>query len=779
MELKAYLRPALKWWWLILSAAVVATLSAFYFTRGLPAVYRSSTTLLIGRAIYEANPSSGEFGLNEQLANVYVAIVQREPVRQAVRAALGLPQLPSYEARVVGNGQFIEISVVDTNPARAQAVASQLADQLIQQSPAGLQAGSQEREAFVNAQLDDLQSRISDTLAEIATRERSLFEIVSASEMAGAQGEIAALQTRLTILQTNYANLLNSSQANALNTLTVIESAAVPVIPIGPNTLLLLLLSGASGFALAVAAVYAIEYLDDTFRSTDEVLSVLNVPIVGSIGEIRKRGTQGLIVDGRPDSGVTEAFRSLRTNLEFAAAAKGLKLKTMVVTSPGKGEGKSTVAANLALMLAQGGQQVVLVDADLRQPSLHLLFGLPNDRGLSEVLQNDQNLAEVLQIWQGQPLRILTAGTPTGKSAELLASRRMDHLLASLEEMADVVVIDGPPCVVADAWILAAKAKGVLCLLRLGHTPVRAAQAMLEQLERGGAHVFGLALNRLADQRSYYYGNHRAANRLKGRRQEEANSARPSQPGPHQSLGGVSVLGRRPGREAALPQNGQTPEKSLEANKATTRPEPPDAANQWSLLPRQEAEMSEAVADLVTSQRAIASMELIASIGRDLADGLEIDVLSSRILQQTLQGLGASSGSLVIFDAAGSVTAGAVAYLGQVQRSALEQLSEIVEHGLAGWVVQHREAVRINNTRDDPRWLRRPWEEPEGMSRSAISTPLIAHDRVAGVLTLVHPRTGQFTHQDLALLNVVAACISFNGATALHMARTRAALEER
>jgi hypothetical protein len=345
----------------------------------------------------------------------------------------------------------------------------------------------------------------------------------------------------------------------------------------------------------------------------------------------------------------------------------------------------------------------------------------------------------------------------------------MEHVLASLEEMADVVIIDGPPCFLADAWILAAKASGVLCLLRLGSTSVRAAQAMLQQLERSGARLLGLALNRTTVQPAYYYGKYRPAQRAPGQRRPNDKAVQPSELGHQPSLGGGFIQRMRL-KGPTIPPKTSPPPAVVEERNADRWSNPAYGMQHEGRLPVQATEHTEAVTDLVASQRALASMDLIASLGRDLGEGFEIEVLSQRVLQHTLQGLGASSGSLLVFDEAGTVAAGAVAYLGQVQSSTIKQLSEFVERGLAGWVLQHQEAVRIDSTRDDLRWLRRPWEEPDGASRSVISAPVIAHDRVAAVITLVHPRAGHFTSQDLALLKVVAACISFNGAPALRQA---------
>ena len=136
--------------------------------------------------------------------------------------------------------------------------------------------------------------------------------------------------------------------------------------------------------------------------------------------------------------------------------------------------------------------------------------------------------------------------------------------------------------------------------------------------------------------------------------------------------------------------------------------------------------------------------------------------LLKRVLQLSLEGVGASSGGIAIIGEDGQVTCGALAYAGKVFAPPLQQLAETVEHGLAGWVIENREAVLISSTRDDPRWLARDWDQGKNPSRSAISVPLAVDKRVFGALTLVHPRPGQFNEDDLTLLRTAGACISFD-----------------
>jgi D-sedoheptulose 7-phosphate isomerase len=155
------------------------------------------------------------------------------------------------------------------------------------------------------------------------------------------------------------------------------------------------------------------------------------------------------------------------------------------------------------------------------------------------------------------------------------------------------------------------------------------------------------------------------------------------------------------------------------------------------------------------------SLDLLYKISRELAEKLDLHTLLEQILIMTLQNTGAASGSIVVLDSEGKVIEGAMAYEGELQNQNAQQMADIVQGGLAGWVIEHRQGALISSTSEDPRWLPRAWEK--GRSRSALSVPLLSQNRVVGVLTMVHPETGKFTREDLALLTAIALAVSVNG----------------
>ena len=201
-----------------------------------------------------------------------------------------------------------------------------------------------------------------------------------------------------------------------------------------------------------------------------------------------------LITVSEPRSPISEAYRTLRTNLDFASLDEALK--TLVVTSAGVGEGKSTTLANLATVSAQTGRKVILVDADLRRPTMHQIFGLTNEVGLTTVMMDNSGLASPpMQETGVEGLSVLTSGPLPPNPAEVMGSRRMEEMIGALAELADQVFFDTPPVVaVTDAAVLATKVDGVLLVIGAGKTRRELARSAVQRLEQINARLVGTVL---------------------------------------------------------------------------------------------------------------------------------------------------------------------------------------------------------------------------------------------------------------------------------------------
>ncbi len=511
MELKAYLQPLRRWWWLALATLLVATLASFIVTRNQPFVYESRATLMVGRAINDPNPNSNDFSMTLKLANTYADLARRTPVGAAVVTALGLEKIPDYSVRVVPDTQLVEIKVTDANPARAYEVANELARQLIEQTQTGAQPQETQRQTFIDGQLDQLEAALQQTRVDIERKQQELATLLAPAKIEEAQTTLRALENKQTTLQSNYAALLNSTQRGAINSLNIVEPATLPTIPVGPNKPLTIFLAAVMGLLLGVGAAYLLESLDDTLKNPEDVQTALQITTLGAVPGIEIENGEDELVGLRPaQSSAKEAYRVLRTNLQFASVDK--PLRCLMVTSPAPSEGKSMTAANLAIALAQAGQQVILVDADLHRPRQHRLFKVANNIGLTTgLLVAHPDPAELLSDTGASGLRLLTSGPLPPNSAELLGSHRMADLLAALQAHADMVVIDSPPAtVLSDAAILSTQVDGVLLVLVSGQTRREMAQRAVDALKHVNARIVGVVLNRMPVRGSgyYYYYNH-------------------------------------------------------------------------------------------------------------------------------------------------------------------------------------------------------------------------------------------------------------------------------
>jgi non-specific protein-tyrosine kinase len=214
--------------------------------------------------------------------------------------------------------------------------------------------------------------------------------------------------------------------------------------------------------------------------------------------------SDSLITLTSPRSPVSEAYRTLRTNLEFSSLDE--PLKTMVVTSPGPEEGKSTTLANLAVTLAHAEKRVILVDCDLRRPSQHEIFGLSNEVGLTTMVVDEQAMRDPPLLETGvEGLQLLPSGPLPPNPSELVGSRRMAEIIRALSERADLVLFDAPPVIaVTDAAVLASRVDGVLLVIKAGTTKRDHAKRAKALLDKVNAHVVGAVLNNIKMDTSYY-----------------------------------------------------------------------------------------------------------------------------------------------------------------------------------------------------------------------------------------------------------------------------------
>jgi succinoglycan biosynthesis transport protein ExoP len=294
-----------------------------------------------------------------------------------------------------------------------------------------------------------------------------------------------------------------SGERRATN-VRVVDPAEVPRVPISPNLRADMTFAVVAGLVLAIGLAFGFEYLDNRIKTPQELKAHLGIPFLGMVPTVSTEREPNPLLDNGVPPNFAEAFKSVRTNVLFSSAEEGLR--SIVITSAGPGEGKSLVASNLAVALAQAGQRVLLIDADMRRPRVHEIFGGDQEPGLSNVLSGNAKTSEAVRKSKTSGLWLLPAGHIPPNPAELLGSRRYTDFIASLSAHFDWVLLDSPPVmVVADSSIVANQSSGVVFVVRADHTSRHSVRAAVEQLEAANAHLIGSVLNSVDLVRNPYY----------------------------------------------------------------------------------------------------------------------------------------------------------------------------------------------------------------------------------------------------------------------------------
>ncbi len=349
---------------------------------------------------------------------------------------------------------------------------------------------------------EDLAERISveaspgTVVLEISVTEP---DAVAAADIANAIGQ--ELRTTVGILTPEQADGSEAVRA------TILAPATVPLDASSPRVALNIALGIALGLMLGVGVALLRNLLDTKIRTDEDVRALTASPILGSIAFDDHVPEHPVIITDEPHSSAAEAIRRLRTNIQFIGT--GGECKTLVVTSSISGEGKSTTSINLAVSMADAGARVILIDADLRRPSIADYTGVEGRAGLTSILIGRAELEDVTQPWRDTSLTILPSGPVPPNPSELLGSPAMSELLTKLRSSYDVVLLDTPPLLpVTDAAILTKMVGGALVVVGADRLHRGQLQESLANLDTAGAHVYGVVVNKVAkrDANGYGYG---------------------------------------------------------------------------------------------------------------------------------------------------------------------------------------------------------------------------------------------------------------------------------
>lgn len=477
--MRDYLAAIRRRWWIVLGAVLLAAGAALGLSLTTTAIYEAEAQMLV-----ETRSTDTIFGTGVEVGGADAAravetaikVLEGERVSSRVKDDLGLRRdPPEADASVLDATDVVSVRVRHADPERAQ----QLAD------------------AYVRAYIDE-------------RREQSVDNLLAAS--AQVQNKIAELDDEIDALPGDdpQRSVLLAQQAGFRETLSrlqidaalktggasVVKSAELPDDPVEPTPVRDTLLAVCIGLLAGLGIAFLVEHFDDSLRTEDDVKRAVPLPVLAVVPSDPPVDNRPVALSAPGDYAV-EVYRGLRTNLQFLALDRPVKL--IHVTSCGSAEGKTTTVSNLAVVLAQAGRSVAVVDGDLRRPRIHEVFATPQSPGFTDMLVGAPAdlAAQVFHDDQDCTLTVFASGSVPSNPGEVLASNRCREVLADLAERFDYVIIDSAPVLpVADSIALAGAVDAVLLVTHARRTSRQALTEAVERLSRVGAPLVGVVLNR-------------------------------------------------------------------------------------------------------------------------------------------------------------------------------------------------------------------------------------------------------------------------------------------
>ncbi len=525
MTLSQYVRTILRRAWLLVALPVLAVAGAVAITSTFPPTYESEAHILV-RPVQPINSldTGGANASSDEVARTYAQMLTERPLLAQVIADLKLQTTPAQlqgQIKIAPqpNTTVLKITVQNSDPVAARNIANKLIQDFVAQTRQIQQRQVNQYRSSVEAQLNQLRSQIQteqariDQLNDKANQSQPTPSGSSSSRRASAstaiglkpeeQTELANLQEQVVLDRSQYAAIVHTESdiqvnvARAADNLVVLSPAETPTIPIAPKPMLNALLAALGGLALGVGLTLLLEHFDSAIRTDEQLIEHTGLRPLGHIPFSRGNRGQKELVVLRKEPFLSEPYKALRTNLLFSAMDR--EPKVITVTSATPKEGKSRIAANLAIALAKAGRQTLLIDCDFRRPVQHRLFNRQRNVGLADLIVGEVTEAEVILPVETVPnLHLLSSGSMRHNASELLDSIAMRTLLARVSEAFDHVILDTPAVnVMADGLIVGRNAEATLLVVEHGRSRYPAVRKAREALDNVGARVVGCALNKV------------------------------------------------------------------------------------------------------------------------------------------------------------------------------------------------------------------------------------------------------------------------------------------
>ena len=517
MELKDYINVVKRRrWWIIASVVLLTAAALIYSYIFQTTIYSATSWVVIKEKPLESTfleQTISELSAQpERSLQTQVELLGTKEMARKVIDSLQLEMSTSelmkkVEVRALNNTNIIEIKASDHYPEMARDLANQYA--LVYQE--WRRAENVKEVSGARAEVWEVLQSTKDEAIELSREIESRFGNQAIPEELKVEQQIA--YNYYVDLQRIYRELSISEDLMS-GGLEIITDEDVPSSPVYPRPARNGVLAFFLGCILGLGFAFLVDYLDDTIETREEAQRIYEVPVLGEIPRLRELDEQqrrsSLVMVTEPKSPIAESFRALRTNIQYINYDR--KLKTLMVTSSGPGEGKTFVLTNLAVALAEAGHRVIVICSDMRRPAVHQFFHLSNTEGLSTVLVGKKTMEECMKSSGKHNLKVLPSGPLPPNPSELIGSKRMNEVLAASKAQADLVLIDTPPVLaVSDAAVLAPRADGVIVVVNMEGSKRDEAKKARDLLLQVNSNLVGAVLNNIGEARSYgyyYYYHH-------------------------------------------------------------------------------------------------------------------------------------------------------------------------------------------------------------------------------------------------------------------------------
>jgi non-specific protein-tyrosine kinase len=460
--------------WLVIVPVILTTVVAVAMSLAQESRYASEADVLV-----KEPPSATAVGAPERP-------MQERVLQNELRRAQGT-EMQSQVRDVVGSEPVISVRLAASEDTDVFIFRAESADPELAAEAANV---------YAQVYIDGRREALTQDLLTRADVVQERLDRIETDLDAADDDERVDLLSQKTQYEFELEALLTSVSLAEQSGASVIDAAQVPGAPFEPNTMRTAMLALVVGLLIGLGAAFLVDYLDNSLRDEDDLAKSTRLPVLAVIPKLKdwKPTDVHVITREQPSSPPAEAYRSLRTAVQFLGVER--EIAVIQVTSPRAGEGKTTTSTNLAVACARAGQRVALVDCDLRRPRVHAFFGLPNDKGFTTAMVG-ATFSEVAQKVDGEPnLAVIASGPMPPDPSELLAGRTASAFINQLRNEVDLVIIDSPPVlVVADPLVISRMADGVILVASAKQTDRREVVTAAEQLAQIDAPVIGTVLN--------------------------------------------------------------------------------------------------------------------------------------------------------------------------------------------------------------------------------------------------------------------------------------------